>query len=615
MPTEPQGETPTDEGEIRESDFAFVYLDVDDPHIAWLAYRGLLNSCDITTTNPGSISWFFVDVIKRGLISTLRREGALEGYRLREFPDLPSRLRCVYAYPDLNAATKGNYGRGKFRKENLVAISPAADGFRVSSHDSNWINDFDSLPIETARKYWRGEKTKYPHFECLLNGRFRVLGTTVRKRAYETVKRTWPNALAMLELSRLAVEFGSDLGSTSPWLMREGDEVFVRHIIRYDEQEGLNIFRQTLEKAKREPTFQVNWADLEPLCRPTDDFDANAKFAKPDSRAYDHLLRQDKVAALNEYVQLVSQQPSANIIRPRAASVHNLPETPAFRDERPDSPISEFALRVVVEFEGWQLYVIGTATLVAGHVAITARHVLDYAVRTFGAKKNSDMEVEVDGYALRLYQVLPGPIYRIWNVHTAWPCSSDIAVLHLGLWRTTIPDEKIEWKQPRLRVLPPPVGQKVVAFGYRESKVMVTESSDGTHHIELNDRPTTSIGTIRQVYPAGRDRVMLPFPCFEVEARFDPGMSGGMVLDESGSLCGLICATLQNSDLTAPPVSYVAALWPMLTTAIAIDRGDKYPRGITYPMIDLAIDGLISVVDLHELDQRHFPGKKLNAQR
>jgi hypothetical protein len=33
---------------------------------------------------------------------------------------------------------------------------------------------------------------------------------------------------------------------------------------------------------------------------------------------------------------------------------------------------------------------------------------------------------------------------------------------------------------------------------------------------------------------------MLPFPCFEIEARFDPGMSGGMVIDQAGALCGLI---------------------------------------------------------------------------
>jgi hypothetical protein len=291
-----------------------------------------------------------------------------------------------------------------------------------------------------------------------------------------------------------------------------------------------------------------------------------------------------------------------------------LPPTPAFRDERPDSPISELALRVIVELPNWQLFVVGTATLIAGHLAITARHVLEYVLRTYGAGVKDDAKREIDGYELKLYQVLPGPVYRLWRVATAWPCSTDIALLHLALDGTSLPQEKIAWKQPHLRVLAPQAGQRVVAFGYRESKITVTEGEDGEHHIELNDRPTTSIGVVRQVYPSRRDSVMLPFPCFEIEARFDPGMSGGMVIDETGALCGLICASLQHGDPNAPPISYVASLWPMLKTVISADRGDRYPRGVMYPVIDLAIDRLIAVNDLHELDPKDFPDKQLTRE-
>jgi hypothetical protein len=292
-------------------------------------------------------------------------------------------------------------------------------------------------------------------------------------------------------------------------------------------------------------------------------------------------------------------------------TVHNLPPMTAFRDERPDSPISEFALRVVVELPNWQLAVVGTATLICGHLAVTARHVLEYAMQTFGTGRKKDDGIEIDGYEIKLYEVLPGPVYRLWRVATAWVCDTDIVLLHLGLDRATLPDEKINWKQPRLRVLPPPVGQAVVAFGYRESQITVTLGANDQHHIVLNDRPTTSIGIVRQVYPAGRDAVMLPFPCYEIEARFDPGMSGGMVIDETGALCGLICASLQHNDPNAPPISYVASLWPMLKTVISADRGDRYPRGVSYPVIDLAIDGLIAVNDLHALDPKDFPGKEL----
>jgi hypothetical protein len=162
-------------------------------------------------------------------------------------------------------------------------------------------------------------------------------------------------------------------------------------------------------------------------------------------------------------------------------------------------------------------------------------------------------------------------------------------------------EETIQWKQPKLCALPPPIGQKVIAFGYRKSQVSVKAGTDGTHHIEINDKPTIAIGEIKQIYTSGRDPILLPFPCYEVEARLDAGMSGGMIIDENGALCGLVCATLSSSDPNLPPISYVATLWPMLTTIISANRGDLYLRNVEYPMIDLARDGLITVVDLENL--------------
>jgi hypothetical protein len=276
-------------------------------------------------------------------------------------------------------------------------------------------------------------------------------------------------------------------------------------------------------------------------------------------------------------------------------TIHNLPPTPAFRDERPDSPISEIALRVVVECPGWSFYVAGTATLITGYLAITARHVLDDVVKRFGANAVAPKQLAIESYEIKLWQVLPGPIYRVWRVLTAWTTGTDIAILHLGLDGTTTSDEKINWRRPRLRLEPPSVGQEVIAFGYRDGKINVTETADGTHHIELNDRPTTSIGKIKHIHPRGRDSVMLPFPCFEIEARFDGGMSGGLVVDERGAICGLVCSNFAHDSPDELPISYAASLRPILSTMISANRGSKYPPGVAYPVIDLVVDGLIAV--------------------
>jgi hypothetical protein len=147
--------------------------------------------------------------------------------------------------------------------------------------------------------------------------------------------------------------------------------------------------------------------------------------------------------------------------------------------------------------------------------------------------------------------------------------------------------------------------------GYRESSIDVSEDAVGTHHIILNDVGTTSIGEVGQIFPERRDSVMLTFPCFEVYARFASGMSGGLVIDEWGALCGLVCAGIDLVDSNALPLSYAATLWPMLTTTISVDRGDTYPRGIEYPVIDLALDNLIKAIGLEELDPQLFPGRSL----
>jgi len=293
---------------------------------------------------------------------------------------------------------------------------------------------------------------------------------------------------------------------------------------------------------------------------------------------------------------------------------HNLPPIPAFGDSSPTEPLQEIGLRVVVELPEWNFHVIGTATLIAGHLAVTANHVLEAVVRNFGAKQVSK-EVEVHGYSLRLYQVLPGPVYRIWNVLQAWICPSDIAILHLSLDQTSELDARVEWRVPRLRVMPPASGQKVVAFGYRESKIEVVEDADGTHQIDLTDIGTVSIGEVGQIFPERRDSSMLTFPCFEVYARFAPGMSGGLVNDEDGTICGLVCAGTNLADPNALPLSYAATLWPMLRTMISADRGDLYPRGVEYPVIDLALDKLINVVGLEKLDPEFFPGRVLPSRR
>ena len=159
--------------------------------------------------------------------------------------------------------------------------------------------------------------------------------------------------------------------------------------------------------------------------------------------------------------------------------------SPAFLDEPVGSPICEIALRVLVDFEGGETQVVGSATLIAGHLAITARHVLEDIISRFGAQRKAILHSEVRDYALRLYQVLPGPIYRVWNVYSAWYCETDIAILRRGLFKRSDPETIIEWRTPLIRSMPPPLGQKVIAFGYRHSTCEITPTETAPQRAKL----------------------------------------------------------------------------------------------------------------------------------
>jgi hypothetical protein len=292
--------------ELKEDDFAFVYLDVDQLPIAWLAYRGVINSCDVKTANPSNLSFFLMDIVQRGMDAALRREGVLEAMRVRHYSSRLSRLKCVYAWPSLEMAARGCYGRGKFHEKNLVAIAPMDRNYKRDEHDSNWITDFDSLPaVGTAKRYWDGEQTATPLTECLLSGRFLILGTKVRERAYDTIKKANPNSLAMLELSRLAVEFQSDLGSIAPWIKRDDETLFASFVMRYAEIEGLQVFAQAIKKWQADNSFPINFEALKPLTSPEKSAELDAQFAVPDLRPFERTFRIDKFSKLGEFTRRV----------------------------------------------------------------------------------------------------------------------------------------------------------------------------------------------------------------------------------------------------------------------------------------------------------------------
>lgn len=273
-----------------------------------------------------------------------------------------------------------------------------------------------------------------------------------------------------------------------------------------------------------------------------------------------------------------------------------------FEKQEPTTSLSEVALRVVVNFYSDTPQVIGTATVLCGNLLLTARHVLFAAL-----DKAPDLHAERTkiNKALSAVQLLPGPEYIIWDVVDAVADpATDLALLRLAKNPgRSHPEKSQEWRALRVNCFAPEIGERVAAFGYRKSVVRISKNNDGGNHIELNDEPIMSVRVVREIFEWRRDSAMLSFPCYEVSARFDNGMSGGPVFDETGSICGVVCAHLEGSHLDGNPVSYVTTLWPLFRMMIETDRGDNYPRGVRYPVIELARGGQIGVTDLPRLEQ------------
>lgn len=287
---------------------------------------------------------------------------------------------------------------------------------------------------------------------------------------------------------------------------------------------------------------------------------------------------------------------------------------PTFKQQAPDTPISEVALRLVRERDG-DGDVIGTAVMVgAGPVAITAGHNLDEIVGEYNlTKARRGQTPEIDGFALRLYQIVPGPHYVVWNVvEMVRHPVSDIAILRLQLHGHTAPKAPTLIRHPAMLAVPPQVGDPIVGFGYHKSRIEFSKNPNGSWHIELIDAGSASTGAVLQVCPEKHDSGMLKWPGYRVNARIEPGMSGGPVMNRWGQLCGILCSSLSAESEDGESIGYVTTLWPLLQLTLpeTFFPHDSGAASSHRAVIDLVLSGRMGVDDLHQIDPRLFPGRE-----
>lgn len=212
----------------------------------------------------------------------------------------------------------------------------------------------------------------------------------------------------------------------------------------------------------------------------------------------------------------------------------------------------------------------GSAVLIGPGIAITAKHVIEPHWDRLVSGERHSMCVGVAKRGM-----------NIWAVRKVTLLTDlDIAILGLVLMSELPPDRT--FRQTVISTRLPRVGDRVQIVGFRANDA--SRSIDPEHGYGADLGLLVSAGVVRERYPQGRDRAMLPWPVLEVSCPSWGGMSGGPVFDAYGHLIGLLCSSFSVDD--GDGVSYVSLLWPALTV--------KFEGG--WP--ELAFPGSHSLIEL-----------------
>lgn len=163
------------------------------------------------------------------------------------------------------------------------------------------------------------------------------------------------------------------------------------------------------------------------------------------------------------------------------------------------------------------------------------------------------------------------PIKYIWlNDFT------DIAYFWVQLPLMTDTKEPLSLYSLKMTTSMPNMGENILGFGYYEGSGVISDNPSILNNkiMEYGHQSASSTGKVVDVHFEKRDNVRLKFPCFQVDARFDAGMSGGPLMRENGMVCGVICSSTVEERNDEGYVSYGASIWPSLGQIIELPQPD-----------------------------------------
>ena len=235
----------------------------------------------------------------------------------------------------------------------------------------------------------------------------------------------------------------------------------------------------------------------------------------------------------------------------------------------------------------------GSCFIAWPHMAITAKHVVEELLKHDpGIALGKPCKYEY--WVTQVTWDGDENNYVVWTIDSiATSPHSDIAIIWLKSLDENAARYK-EWKTVPITFDPPAIGVTVRAFGLHTVRFDGSRvNADGKfEHIEVKFERSISTGIVKQHYWEGRDKGLYSFPCLEVDAKFEHGMIGGLMINEYSQVCGIVCGSLPAISPDEEHISYVSMLWPMM--AVPVDAR-LIPGGVEsarYRLQDLSARGI-----------------------
>lgn len=188
--------------------------------------------------------------------------------------------------------------------------------------------------------------------------------------------------------------------------------------------------------------------------------------------------------------------------------------------------LSEAVVPILAQdINNYQFRFIGTGFFIGCEgLMITAKHVLD-DVRHEG---------EVIG-PIGVCHIIEDDKFYMRNIKQSFEYpNSDVAIVVLDQPRHKVTGEILKNKVVTLSFDNCHVGDDICTFAYPKSVV----ESDGKKHL-MEFSPTFFEGKLVKEYPSGRDKTMLPNPCWQTDMHIHGGASGGPVFNSQGHVVGI----------------------------------------------------------------------------